>query len=58
MTTLYLDNQELFKLTNLESLVNLKWASFNNNYLKKIEVSIMFQTKSFIIISINRLHFK
>ena len=39
MTTLYLDNQELFKLTNLESLVNLKWASFNNNYLKKIEVS-------------------
>ena len=52
MTTLYLDNQELSKLTNLESLVNLKWASFNNNYLKKIEVSITFQIKKFIIISI------
>ena len=33
-----LDNQHLGKLANLEQLENLRWASFNNNDLTKLEV--------------------
>jgi Leucine-rich repeat (LRR) protein len=32
-----LDNLGLYKLTNMDYLVNLKWASFNNNFICKIE---------------------
>ncbi|XP_056666815.1 leucine-rich repeat-containing protein 9 isoform X1 [Monodelphis domestica] len=37
ITTLNLDGQNLFEITNLEKLVNLRWASFCNNNLTKIE---------------------
>jgi Leucine-rich repeat (LRR) protein len=37
ITTLNLDNLGLYKLTNMDYLVNLKWASFNNNFICKIE---------------------
>ncbi|XP_072485470.1 leucine-rich repeat-containing protein 9 isoform X4 [Notamacropus eugenii] len=37
ITTLNLDGQNLFEITNLEKLVNLRWASFSNNNLTKIE---------------------
>ncbi|XP_038075835.1 leucine-rich repeat-containing protein 9-like [Patiria miniata] len=37
VTTLNLDGQHISKLSNLERLVNLRWASFNNNDLTKIE---------------------
>lgn len=39
VTTVNLDNHRLGKIANMEQLVNLKWASFNNNDLTKIEVS-------------------
>ena len=35
-----MDGQELFKLANMDYLVNLKWASFSNNYLTRIEVEL------------------
>ncbi|KAJ7312817.1 Leucine-rich repeat-containing protein 9, partial [Desmophyllum pertusum] len=38
VTTVNLDNQHLGKLANMEQLENLRWASFNNNDLTKIEV--------------------
>ena len=38
ISTLNLDGQELFKLANMDYLVNLKWASFSNNYITRIEV--------------------
>lgn len=34
---LNIDNQGLYKLTNMDNLVNLKYASFNNNFLTRIE---------------------
>ncbi|CAK6432029.1 unnamed protein product, partial [Pipistrellus nathusii] len=37
ITALNLDGQHLFEITNLEKLENLKWASFNNNSLTKME---------------------
>lgn len=37
VTSLCLDNQNLFKLNSLGSLVNLRWASFNDNYLTSID---------------------
>ncbi|KAM9065380.1 leucine-rich repeat-containing protein 9 isoform X1 [Sarcophilus harrisii] len=37
ITALNLDGQNLFEITNLEKLVNLRWASFSNNNLTKIE---------------------
>lgn len=42
VTVLCLDSQHLFKLNHINHLANLRWASFNNNYLIKIEVSIVF----------------
>ena len=38
VTAVNLDNQRLGKLANMEQLENLRWASFNNNDLTKIEV--------------------
>lgn len=37
ITALNLDNQRIFKLINLDKLVNLRWASFNNNDISKVE---------------------
>ena len=37
VTTLYLDGQHLSKLSNLERLENLRWASFSDDDLTKIE---------------------
>ncbi|KAM8921171.1 leucine-rich repeat-containing protein 9 [Pelodytes ibericus] len=37
ITSLNLDGQNLFKISNLEKLENLRWASFSNNYMTKIE---------------------
>uniref|UniRef100_G3U8Y1 Leucine rich repeat containing 9 n=1 Tax=Loxodonta africana TaxID=9785 RepID=G3U8Y1_LOXAF len=37
ITALNLDGQNLFEITNLEKLENLKWASFSNNNLTKME---------------------
>uniref|UniRef100_H3C5I0 Leucine rich repeat containing 9 n=1 Tax=Tetraodon nigroviridis TaxID=99883 RepID=H3C5I0_TETNG len=37
ITTLNLDNLGVSKLTNLSSLVNLRWASFNDNDISKVE---------------------
>ena len=37
ITALNLDGQHLFEITNIEKLENLKWASFNNNNLTKME---------------------
>lgn len=38
VTALCLDNSHLFNLSNINGLINLRWATFNNNYLTKIEV--------------------
>ncbi|XP_067894912.1 leucine-rich repeat-containing protein 9 isoform X4 [Heterodontus francisci] len=37
ITTLNLDGQNLSRLTNLDKLVNLRWASFNNNIIHRFE---------------------
>ncbi|XP_035243517.1 leucine-rich repeat-containing protein 9 isoform X2 [Anguilla anguilla] len=37
ITALNLDGQRLSRLTNLDKLVNLRWASFNNNDITKAE---------------------
>lgn len=37
ITTLDLNSQGIYKLTNLNSLVNLRWASFNDNDLSKVD---------------------
>ncbi|TRY55271.1 hypothetical protein DNTS_015750, partial [Danionella cerebrum] len=37
ITTLNLDDQQLTRITNLDRLVNLRWASFDNNELTQIE---------------------
>lgn len=37
ITTLNLDSQGIYKLANLNSLVNLRWASFNDNDISKLE---------------------
>uniref|UniRef100_A0A8I3PFE9 Leucine rich repeat containing 9 n=1 Tax=Canis lupus familiaris TaxID=9615 RepID=A0A8I3PFE9_CANLF len=37
ITALNLDGQHLFEITNLEKMENLKWASFSNNNLTKME---------------------
>ncbi|XP_060030856.1 leucine-rich repeat-containing protein 9 isoform X2 [Erinaceus europaeus] len=37
ITALNFDGQHLFEITNLEKLENLKWASFSNNNLTKME---------------------
>ncbi|XP_030574901.1 leucine-rich repeat-containing protein 9 isoform X2 [Archocentrus centrarchus] len=37
ITTLNLDNQRISKLINLSKLVNLRWASFNDNEISKVE---------------------
>ena len=40
VTTLNLDKQHISKLSNLERLENLRWASFNDNDITKIEVCL------------------
>ncbi|XP_043553199.1 leucine-rich repeat-containing protein 9 [Chiloscyllium plagiosum] len=37
ITTLNLDGQNLSRLTNLDRLENLRWASFNNNIIHRFE---------------------
>lgn len=37
ITTLNLDGQQLTRLSNLDQLVNLRWASFDNNEISHIE---------------------
>ncbi|XP_030628203.1 leucine-rich repeat-containing protein 9 [Chanos chanos] len=37
ITALNLDGQHLSRLTNLDKLVNLRWASFNNNEISRID---------------------
>ncbi|XP_060938945.1 leucine-rich repeat-containing protein 9 [Limanda limanda] len=37
LTALNLDSQRISKLTNLNKLVNLRWASFNDNDISKVE---------------------
>ncbi|KAI3367720.1 hypothetical protein L3Q82_026558, partial [Scortum barcoo] len=37
ITTLNLDSQRISKLINLNKLVNLRWASFNDNDISKVE---------------------
>ncbi|KAM5129332.1 leucine-rich repeat-containing protein 9 [Mantella aurantiaca] len=37
ITSINFDGQKLSKITNLEKLENLRWASFSNNYLTKTE---------------------
>lgn len=37
ITALNLDGQRLTRLSNLDRLVNLRWASFDNNELTRIE---------------------
>ncbi|XP_041710984.1 leucine-rich repeat-containing protein 9 isoform X2 [Coregonus clupeaformis] len=37
ITALNLDSQRLSRLTNLDKLVNLRWASFNDNDISKVE---------------------
>ena len=41
VTTLNLDDQHITKLSGLERMENLKWASFSNNDITKIEVCFM-----------------
>ena len=38
VTVLNLDGQHISKLSNLERLDNLRWASFNDNDITRIEV--------------------
>jgi len=38
ITSLCLDGQHISKLSGLQNLVNLRWASFNNNDITQIEV--------------------
>lgn len=40
VTSLFLDNQHITKLSGLERLENLKYASFNKNDITKMEVII------------------
>uniref|UniRef100_A0A669B307 Leucine rich repeat containing 9 n=1 Tax=Oreochromis niloticus TaxID=8128 RepID=A0A669B307_ORENI len=37
ITTLNLDNQRISKMISLSKLVNLRWASFNDNEISKVE---------------------
>ncbi|XP_053561219.1 leucine-rich repeat-containing protein 9 [Bombina bombina] len=37
ITALNFDGQNLSRITNLEKLENLRWASFSNNFLTKVE---------------------
>lgn len=37
ITAVNLDGQRISKLTNLSALVNLRWASFNDNDISKVE---------------------
>uniref|UniRef100_A0A4W3GU67 Leucine rich repeat containing 9 n=1 Tax=Callorhinchus milii TaxID=7868 RepID=A0A4W3GU67_CALMI len=37
ISTVNLDGQNISRITNLERLVNLRWASFNSNIIRKIE---------------------
>ncbi|KAG8561130.1 hypothetical protein GDO81_015257 [Engystomops pustulosus] len=37
ITSLNVNGQNLSRITNLEKLENLRWASFSNNYLSRIE---------------------
>ena len=37
ITALNLDSQGLSRLSNLDKLVNLRWASFNDNDISKLE---------------------
>ncbi|XP_034531605.1 leucine-rich repeat-containing protein 9 isoform X2 [Notolabrus celidotus] len=37
ITTLNFDSQRISKLTNLNTLINLRWASFNDNDISKVE---------------------
>lgn len=40
VTSLFLDNQHITKLSGLERLENLKYASFNKNDITKMEVIV------------------
>lgn len=37
ITTVNLDGLQLSRITNLDKVVNLRWASFNDNELNRIE---------------------
>uniref|UniRef100_A0A3Q2YGE2 Leucine rich repeat containing 9 n=1 Tax=Hippocampus comes TaxID=109280 RepID=A0A3Q2YGE2_HIPCM len=37
ITSLNLDNQKICQMSHLDALVNLRWASFNNNYISEVE---------------------
>ncbi|XP_054653543.1 leucine-rich repeat-containing protein 9 isoform X2 [Dunckerocampus dactyliophorus] len=37
ITALNLDNQKICRMSHLDTLVNLRWASFNNNYISEVE---------------------
>lgn len=37
ITAVNLDGQRIAKLTNLTALVNLRWASFNDNEISKVQ---------------------
>ena len=38
VTTLHLDGQGISKLSNLEKLTHLRWASFSENNINRVEV--------------------
>jgi len=40
ITSLCLDGQHISRLSGLENLLNLRWASFNDNDIAKIEVFV------------------
>lgn len=40
VTSLCLDNQHIAKLSGLDKLANLKWASFCHNDIVKMEVTL------------------
>jgi len=42
ITSLCLDGQHVSRLSGLENLLNLRWASFNDNDIAKIEVFVFF----------------
>ncbi len=56
ITALVLDDQCLSKLSGLEDLNSLKWASFNNNDIAKIEVSST-KTSPHVLSWLNQTYF-
>jgi len=57
ITSICLDGQHISKLSGLEQLVNLRWASFNDNYITKIEVSDRLSWLAwFVCLVVRRVH--